>query len=435
MEERTTLASGSEWIVYHAWDGNGNLAGKSEFGRVTLYRFDPRNRLIDIRSGASVALAQSAAPSISYAYDAQGNRVRKKAADERGYLIDPSYAFPQLAVETWSTGRSYYVRGLDIVSQTIEGGPLLVQLFPLQGHLGTSMGAVDASGEVVEAVDADAFGNLDQSAELRQGHVYAGEYWDQDAQLLYLRARWYDPKVGRFISADLFEGKQRDPRSLNRYAYAHGDPVHAIDPTGRFAIVASPIISTAINVGIRVGAGAATTGVMVRIAAQLVRSGVRASHLVKAFTRACATDVGINSTDCMGELPTFILGNDYQGHTNFVALAQAATSPGTLHRTPRLRGAWYINTPECQGRTGGSSGLDCDEYPYATSAEGGREGYDRGIVALEPVSIGDNRGAGGKLRAFYNNPKCPVPTGGGSNSRFQVEPLPGSPTTFWTCSR
>jgi RHS repeat-associated protein len=62
------------------------------------------------------------------------------------------------------------------------------------------------------------------------------EYWDQDAQLLYLRARWYDPRIGRFISGDPFEGKQSDPRSLNRYVYGHSDPVRNIDPTGAFSL-------------------------------------------------------------------------------------------------------------------------------------------------------------------------------------------------------
>jgi len=81
------------------------------------------------------------------------------------------------------------------------------------------------------------------------------EYWDQDAQLLYLRARWYDPRIGRFISADPFEGKQRDPRSLNRYAYAHNDPVHGTDPSGReFSLGAamSAMSNMGLNVAVRV---------------------------------------------------------------------------------------------------------------------------------------------------------------------------------------
>lgn len=36
-----------------------------------------------------------------------------------------------------------------------------------------------------------------------------GEYWDQDSQLLHLRARWYDPQIGRFIRADPTENKAR----------------------------------------------------------------------------------------------------------------------------------------------------------------------------------------------------------------------------------
>jgi len=80
------------------------------------------------------------------------------------------------------------------------------------------------------------------------------EYWDQDSQLLYLRARWYDPRIGRFISADPFEGRQEDPRSLNRYVYAHSDPVHSADPSGRMSMteivvglkmLAIPVVTTA----------------------------------------------------------------------------------------------------------------------------------------------------------------------------------------------
>jgi RHS repeat-associated protein len=130
-------------------------------------------------------------------------------------------------------------------------GPVLQSdLLPLAGHLGTSLGAVDAAGQVQEAVATDAFGQLRipgspanpggftsaPAGGWQQSHLFAGEYWDQDSQLLYLRARWYDPQIGRFISADPFEGKQTDSRSLNRYAYSDGDPVRNVDPTGEFTV-------------------------------------------------------------------------------------------------------------------------------------------------------------------------------------------------------
>jgi RHS repeat-associated protein len=134
------------------------------------------------------------------------------------------------------------------VRQSRTTGTLTEQLYPLTGHLGTSLCAIGGSGAVAEQVDGDAFGQLDAPIGLKQNLLYAGEYWDQDAQLLYLRARWYDPKIGRFVSADSLEGKQRNPRSLNRYAYAHSDPVHNTDASGKFSLMetsaASDIAST-----------------------------------------------------------------------------------------------------------------------------------------------------------------------------------------------
>jgi RHS repeat-associated protein len=62
------------------------------------------------------------------------------------------------------------------------------------------------------------------------------EFWDQDAQLLYLRARWYDPSVGRFISADPWTGRVREPRTLHRYGYAAADPVNGADPSGAMTV-------------------------------------------------------------------------------------------------------------------------------------------------------------------------------------------------------
>jgi RHS repeat-associated protein len=47
------------------------------------------------------------------------------------------------------------------------------------------------------------------------------------------RARYYNPNTGRFMSRDPLNGYSRDPKSLHKYLYAGGDPVNAMDPTGR----------------------------------------------------------------------------------------------------------------------------------------------------------------------------------------------------------
>jgi RHS repeat-associated protein len=71
-----------------------------------------------------------------------------------------------------------------------------------------------------------------ENAAPKAKHSFAGEYQDADSQLVYLRARWYGAGVGRFLSGDPFEGRQIDPRSLNRYGYVHGNPVYHTDPSG-----------------------------------------------------------------------------------------------------------------------------------------------------------------------------------------------------------
>lgn len=54
---------------------------------------------------------------------------------------------------------------------------------------------------------------------------YSGELWDHTTELQYLRARWYDPSEGRFISEDTYEGKMTSLLSQNLYTYVHNNPV------------------------------------------------------------------------------------------------------------------------------------------------------------------------------------------------------------------
>ena len=64
---------------------------------------------------------------------------------------------------------------------------------------------------------------------------YRGEQYDSDLGLYYLRARYYNPATGRFLSRDPLDGNAKEPASLHKYLYANGDPVNAKDPTGRDA--------------------------------------------------------------------------------------------------------------------------------------------------------------------------------------------------------
>ena len=66
----------------------------------------------------------------------------------------------------------------------------------------------------------------------RPHYGYNAELTSPEGGLQYLRARWYDPSMGAFGSRDSLLGDAADPATLNRYAYAEGNPVAACDPTG-----------------------------------------------------------------------------------------------------------------------------------------------------------------------------------------------------------
>ena len=82
-------------------------------------------------------------------------------------------------------------------------------------------------------------------------YAYSGERYNCVSELQYLRARWYDTELGRFISEDSYLGTQENPLSRNRYIYTHNNPVNYVDPSGH--IVLSTLIAGAVIAGIGVG--------------------------------------------------------------------------------------------------------------------------------------------------------------------------------------
>jgi RHS repeat-associated protein len=64
-------------------------------------------------------------------------------------------------------------------------------------------------------------------------YLYRGEQYNSDLGFYYLRARYYNPQTGRFLSRDPESGKPYIPATLHKYLYAGGDPVDRIDPRGQ----------------------------------------------------------------------------------------------------------------------------------------------------------------------------------------------------------
>jgi RHS repeat-associated protein len=100
----------------------------------------------------------------------------------------------------------------------------------LPDALGSVRQAVDGAGAVASSREWTPFGVEVGGAQAGLG--YTGEWWDGDAGLLYLRARWYEPGVGRFTQVDPWQGNIQQPLTMNPYLYALANPVLLYDPSG-----------------------------------------------------------------------------------------------------------------------------------------------------------------------------------------------------------
>ncbi len=83
---------------------------------------------------------------------------------------------------------------------------------------------------------------------------YRGYYFDTETGLYYLKSRYYDPQVGRFINADILADADRGSAGLNLFAYCLDDPVNNLDETGLWTVAAGADFS--FSKGLRVSGGA-----------------------------------------------------------------------------------------------------------------------------------------------------------------------------------
>jgi RHS repeat-associated protein len=70
---------------------------------------------------------------------------------------------------------------------------------------------------------------------------YTGQQSDADSSMYYLRARYYEPSTGRFITRDPKKGELENPNSLNPYVYCENNPIRYTDPSGKNAVFAGII--------------------------------------------------------------------------------------------------------------------------------------------------------------------------------------------------
>ncbi len=217
-----------------SYDLNGNT---TRTANGNSYTYDSENHMLSMTSGSTV---------VSMVYDAFGNRVSKTVNGvTTQYLVEDDVnptGYPQVVEElTGPIGSGVvtrtYTYGLQRISQNLSpsltGNATWAPSFYGYDGGGSVRQLTNSAGVVTDEYEYDAYGNsFTKSGSTPNNYLYRGEQYDSDLSLYYLRARYYNPTTGRFLSRDPYDGQAKEPASLHKYLYANGDPINGIDPMG-----------------------------------------------------------------------------------------------------------------------------------------------------------------------------------------------------------
>ena len=225
------LSAGS---LTFAWDANGNMTGK---GNAT-YSFDGLDRLTQVVSGTTTA---------RFTYDGDGVRVDKDVSGViTEYVQDVATNLPMVLVETTGGQNTVYLYGLSLIAQEQPNGS--TRYYHADG-LGSAGALSTAAGQSTATYTYDAFGALrSQIGGDGNPFTFTGEQVDQQLGLIYLRARYYDPSIARFLTRDVLLGTERRTQTLHRYIYTRNNPQNLVDPSGEFAL-ADDLVAIGLGAG------------------------------------------------------------------------------------------------------------------------------------------------------------------------------------------
>ena len=153
------------------------------------------------------------------------------------YLVDDlnPTGLPQVVEEVVNGAVTrQYTYGLQRISQQQFMNNTWTPSFYVYDGGGSVRQLTNSEGVVTDEYEYDAYGNsFTKTGNTPNNYLYRGEQYDSDLGLYYLRARYYNPNTGRFMSRDPEDGDSFDPKSLHKYLYAGGDPVNGWDATGK----------------------------------------------------------------------------------------------------------------------------------------------------------------------------------------------------------
>jgi len=193
----------------------------------------------------------------SYQYDDSGRRISKTSgATTTSYLYDGDDIHAEWATAMTGMPSAKYVHGANIDEPLLRltgatNGPSATQAAYLQDGLGSVVGTTNTTGTLTANQRFDAWGNKVASSGTIPQYGYTGREPDATG-LIFYRARYYHPGIGRFASRD----PAGMPDGINRYAYVGNSPINFNDPTGEFLnFIGGAALNVAIGGALRVATG------------------------------------------------------------------------------------------------------------------------------------------------------------------------------------
>ncbi|QKT02705.1 RHS domain-containing protein [Ectothiorhodospiraceae bacterium 2226] len=205
----------------YAYDANGQLAERTTAGVTTRYHYSSLGRLERVETPDKL---------IEYRHNAYGNRVAKLVNGEvveRYLWLDLTTLLAIYDGDGNLKQRYEYTVGHTPTRFTQDGEVYYI----LTDHLGSPRYITDAQGDVVKAIEYDAYGNVlhDSNPAFRLPFGFAGGLYDTDTGLIRFGYRDYDPDTGRWTARDPIGFAGGD---TNLYGYVLGDPATLRDPFG-----------------------------------------------------------------------------------------------------------------------------------------------------------------------------------------------------------
>lgn len=215
----------------YAYDAVGNQTTRTITGTTYSLVYDYENRLTAVKQGTTVLAA--------FVYDADGNRVKGTVGGVNTVYIAGLYEY------SGGAAKSYYTGPGGVVAMR-SGGTVY---YLLTDHLNSTARIVNSAGTTQSTSYYFPFGgNRGAAFSSLTTKRFTGQYHESTLPggegLYFYNARWYDGKLGRFVSADSIVPSPGNPQSFNRYAYVLNNPLKYNDPSGHSFNLPCPLCNT-----------------------------------------------------------------------------------------------------------------------------------------------------------------------------------------------